>query len=149
MSPEAVRIVVDASVVIKWQFDDEEYVQQARLLRLDIYLKGTFKLIAPPLLIYEVTNGIATAIRMKRLTENKAQELIRHFLALEVDIREVDPLLILDLALKHNLTAYDSAYLALSQIEQCDLWTGDRPFYRALKSKTSRVRWIGDYPGVD
>jgi predicted nucleic acid-binding protein len=145
-SPESARIVVDASVVIKWQFDDEEYIYQARLLRTDVYLKGIFKLIAPPLLIYEVSNGIIVATRMKRLAENRAQEMMRIFLALEVDIREADLLLIFNLALKYNLTAYDAAYLALAQTEQCDLWTGDRTFYRAVIGQISRIKWIGDYP---
>jgi len=40
MSPEPILLVVDASVVLKWQLDDEEYILQATALRDDFYALG-------------------------------------------------------------------------------------------------------------
>jgi len=67
MPQEPGLVVVDASVVLKWQLDDEEYIPQATTLRNDFYAQGAIKAIAPYLLIYEVVNGILTATRRKKI----------------------------------------------------------------------------------
>jgi predicted nucleic acid-binding protein len=136
---------VDASVVLKWQLDDEEAVAEANALRHDFYVRGTFQAIAPQLLIYEVANGIATAARRKRIASDKAELALANLIALGVELKEVDPRSILRLALQYSLAAYDAAYLALAEAEQCELWTGDRPFYQTVKDQFSWVRWIGNY----
>ena len=138
-------VVVDASVVLKWQLNDEEYVAQATALRNDYYVRGAVRVIAPQLLIYEIANGIATAARQKRIAPDKAIEALNNLMSLDVELRQVKPLRILELALKHNLASYDTAYLALAESEECDLWTGDRAFYLAVKSEYPRVKWIGSY----
>lgn len=145
MSEDEALVVVDASVVLKWQLDDEEHVAQAMALRDDYYVQGAIKAIAPQLLAYEVANGIVVAARQKRLARDKATEAMSNLLALGVELREVEALVVLEVAFKYNLASYDAAYLALAEGEGCDLWTGDRAFYRAVKGESSRVKWIGDY----
>ncbi len=142
---ESELAVVDASVVLKWQFDDEDCVPQAIALRDDYYARGAVRVIAPQLLMYEVVNGVATATRRKRLAEDKAIESVSNLVALGIELREVEPLRVLEVALRYDLAAYDAAYLALAEVERCDLWTGDRAFYQAVKDESHQVRWIGDY----
>ena len=148
MPQEPGLVVVDASVVLKWQLDDEEYVPQSTALRNDFYVLRAIKAIAPHLLIYEVVNGILTAIGRKRLDSDKALEAMDNLMELGLELREVQPERVLELALKHNLSAYDAAYLALAESKGCELWTGDRPFYQATKGKLPQVRWIGDYVAI-
>lgn len=145
MSNSSRLVVVDASVVLKWQFDDEECVSQALMLRDDFFLRGLIQLIAPQLLIYELANGIAVATRKKRIPQDKAVEMMDNLLAIHIELRSVEPLLTLELALKHNISAYDAAYLSLSKSENCELWTGDKVFHQAVKDKQLKVKWIGDY----
>jgi len=145
MPQEPGLVVVDASVVLKWQLDDEEYIPQATALRNDFYAQGAIKAIAPYLLIYEVVNGVLTATRRRRLDSDKALEVMDNLMKLGVELIEVAPARVLELALEHNLSAYDAAYLALAESKGCDLWTGDRPFYQAVKSRLPLVKWIGDY----
>jgi len=148
MAQEPRPVVVDASVVLKWQLDDEEYIPQATALRDDYYARGATKVIAPQLLVYEVVNGIATAARQKRIASDKAMEALSNLMALGVELREVEPLRVLELALQHNLAAYDAAYLVLAEAEGCELWTGDRPLYQAVRGELPWVKWIGDYTPV-
>jgi predicted nucleic acid-binding protein len=101
--------------------------------------------IAPHLLVYEVVNGIATATRQKRIAPDKAIEALGNLMALGVELKEVEPRGVLEASLRYNLAAYDAAYLALAEAENCDLWTGDRGFYQAVRGESARVRWIGDY----
>ncbi len=138
-------VVVDASVVLKWQLDDEQHVSQATALRDDFYARGAIKAIAPYLLTYEIANGIATATRQKRVAADKAAEAMGNLMALGIELREVAPLRVLELALQYNLSAYDAAYLALAEAEGCELWTGDRPFHQAVRDELPWVKWIGDY----
>ena len=146
---ESELAVIDASAVLKWQFDDEDCVTQATALRDDYYGRGAVRVIAPQLLMYEVVNGIATATRRKRLSPDKAAEAMGNLLALGIELKEVEPLKILEVALRYDLAAYDAAYLALAEAESCNLWTGDRAFYQAVKGESRQVKWIGDYAGKE
>ena len=40
---------------------------------------------------------------------------------------------------------YDGLYLALAKIEHCELVTGDRKLFNAVRPHLDWVRWIGDY----
>jgi len=42
--------------------------------------------------------------------------------------------------------AYDVNYLALAELEGCELWTEDKRFYNSAKASFTNVRWIGEYP---
>lgn len=145
MVPESEIAVVDASVVWKWQLDDEDYIFQAIALRDDYYARGAVRVIAPQLLMYEVVNGIATATRRKRLSPDMAFQAVENLVALGIELREVEPVRVMEASFRYNLAAYDAAYLALAEAESCDLWTGDRTFYQAVKDESHQVRWIGDY----
>ncbi|MBM3175938.1 MAG: type II toxin-antitoxin system VapC family toxin [Chloroflexi bacterium] len=144
--PERPRaIVVDASVVLKWQLGDEEHIPQAIALRDDFSKRGVTKLLAPNLLVYEVINGIVTATKLKRIPLPKAVEAVSNLMALGIELKDVESRQVAELALRYNLTAYDAAYLALAEVQNCELWTGDRAFYQSTKNTTMSVRWLGDY----
>jgi len=145
MPQEPNTMVVDASVVLKWQLNDEECTVQAAALRDDFFIHGTISIMAPKLLTYEIANGIVMAARRKRIVTEKALEAISNLLSFGIDYRDVETIEITGLAIRYNLTAYDAAYLALAEKENCDLWTGDKTLYQVLKGRAPRVNWIGDY----
>lgn len=137
--------MADASVILKWQLGDEDFVAQAMALRNDYYIRRIIQIIAPHLLLYEMINGIATASRQNRIPFDKTLEALNNLLALGIELKEVNPLEVLDISIKYKLAAYDAAYLALAESAQCNLWTGDRSFYQAAKRHATRIMWIGDY----
>jgi predicted nucleic acid-binding protein len=139
-------VVVDASVILKWQLNDEECVSQAISLRDDFYLRGTVRAIAPQLLAYELANGIVIAARKKRINPETAGEALNNLMILGVELRTIEPSLLLDVAFRYNLTAYDAAYVALAGSEKCELWTGDKILYQSVRKELLQVKWIGDYP---
>lgn len=138
-------IVVDASVVLKWQLDDEDAVAQAIALRDDFLLHGRINLAAPSLLVYELANGMVTATRRLRLSRHQAEEGLTSLLAAGIRLIPADPSRIFLLSLQWRVSAYDGAYLAIAEKLDSEVWTGDRAFYNACRKKGSRVRWIGDY----
>jgi predicted nucleic acid-binding protein len=138
------KAVIDASVALKWLMDDEECVGQAVALRDDGF-KAAKVLYAPTLLFYEAINGLVVASRRGRLPEREIPDALEDLLAVGVTMRTPDHRLVTTAALVHRLSAYDGAYLALAEQEDCELWTGDQALYRNVGGAMKRVRWIGDY----
>lgn len=139
------EVVVDASAVLKWQLDDEEAVAEAIALRDDFLVHRRISLVAPSLLVYEITNGMLTAARHRRLSQTQAQEGLTNLLAAGIRLIPADPHHIFSLSVQWRVSAYDGAYLAVAEKLDSEVWTGDRAFYNACRRKGSRARWIGDY----
>ncbi len=144
-SGAAAYLVVDASVSLKWALDDEESVSQAVALR-DAAVAGRWQMLAPSLWLYEVTNGLLTAVRRQRLAARTGLQALG--LLQTVGVRLADPEAgeVYETAGRFGVAAHDAAYLALATTLQTDLWTGDRRFYDAVRHGANFVRWIGDYP---
>jgi predicted nucleic acid-binding protein len=71
MSVVAKAVVVDASVALKWVFNDEEGIEQASQLLADS-IGGRLILHAPDLLGYEWGNGLWAALRQQRILWEEA-----------------------------------------------------------------------------
>ncbi len=118
-------MVIDASVVLKGFFPDEEGRIAAQSL-IRAYVQGEIPLLAPTLLPYEVTNAVLQAVRRGRLSLVKAREVLRTFQELGIPTAEVTWQRALELAHMYNRPAYDGAYLALAEEQRTQLVTGDR-----------------------
>lgn len=140
-------MIVDASVVVKWQLDDEDAVDQALAIRDDYLVHGHFELVAPFLLVFELTNAMVSATRHRRVSQAHAEEGLGHLLAAGVRLISVDAARVFSLAMQWKVSAYDGAYLGLAEKLDSEVWTGDRRFHTACRGRGSRVRWIGDYRG--
>ncbi len=62
------RVVLDASVALKWRLRDEEATQQADAL-LEDFLAGKLVLLTPTLFDYEIANALRVAVTRQRLSE--------------------------------------------------------------------------------
>jgi predicted nucleic acid-binding protein len=140
-------LVVDASVVLKWQLEDEDDMEQALALRDDFLLAGAVSLAAPVLLIYEITNAIHSAARRMRLTPRAATNALDNLLACEIPLHPPAPERTLKLAQQFNVSPYDAAYLEVAERLGAELWTADRPLHRAAAA-LPHVHWLGDYERV-
>lgn len=139
-------VVTDASVALKWELDDEEHVDRAVALRDDFLRWGRVQLFAPHLFVFELTNGITTAVRRLRLAPERGEQILERLLLVEVSL-QVPPMgQVYTIALDFGLSAYDSAYVALAGALQAELWTADRQLYEATHGGLPWVRWIGEYP---
>jgi len=134
------EVVVDASIALKWALDDEEAVEQAVALR-DAAVEGRIVLLAPTLWVYELANGLVSAVRRDRLSRAEAGQALEHLLAIGVELADPAPAATFQEATRHKLSAYDAAYVALARALQAPFVTGDRPLARAVRDLD--VRWIG------
>jgi predicted nucleic acid-binding protein len=134
-------LVIDASVALKWALDDEDAVEQAVALR-DAAIDGRARLFAPTLWMYELANGLVSAVRRRRLGERVGAQALGHLRAIGVELVDPDPAETYREAMRHGLSAYDASYVALARALDAPLVTGDRPLLRAVSGL--EVRWVGD-----
>jgi predicted nucleic acid-binding protein len=142
-----VKLVIDASVLLKAYFPEEDSHRQAQILLGD-HAWGSLELAAPPLLRYEITNTCLVASRRGRLSSAKAREVAREMLAvIDLMVIEEPPFEeVLILSEKFGTSGYDGAYLALAGKFKIPLVTGDKRLYKAARgSPLCKTIWIGDY----
>jgi predicted nucleic acid-binding protein len=136
------RVVVDASVAVKWFVPEVHSELAARLLEADLIVS------APDLIGPELGNTLWKKVRRKEITPREATEILRTFPTLGVELYPSSTLLssAFELAVALDRTVYDSVYLALSIALDGVLVTADRKFHAAvLESALSRhIRWIAD-----
>ncbi|MBI3354288.1 MAG: type II toxin-antitoxin system VapC family toxin [Nitrospirae bacterium] len=140
------RIVVDASVALKWQFKDELEAEQAIQMLID-FINGKIELISPNLFAYEVVNAVNIAVIKKRISEKEGLDAINDILAIGVSLFDFAGLVerTFRLARIYSRSVYDCAYLALAEKEGCMIYTADKRLFNALKDRIKFIRWVGDY----
>jgi len=140
------RVVIDASVVLKWYLADEEYGQKAISL-LDKYLSNELDIFAPSLLEYEVINGLIIAQKRGRIKEEKILNAIDGFTSLEIKLKNLSLFYpkVMYYCKVYNRSVYDASYLALADEEQISLITADEGLYNIVKKDLKWVKWIGDF----
>lgn len=108
-------LVIDSSVVAKWLFL-EPLTDQALAVRRDWEL-SKIDLIAPELMLVEVSNIIWKKQRTNLITEEEGTNVLTNLLALEIPTVEQQTLLLraYSLAKLFDRTVYDALYLALAE----------------------------------
>ena len=139
------RVVLDASVILKWYLSDEEYGQKALLL-LHKYITKELDILSPSLLEYEVINGLIMAQKRGRIKEENILVAIEGFFDLQIDLKDLSHFYprALYYCRLYNRSLYDASYLALAEVEGIPLITADEGLYRAMKSHLKWVKWIGE-----
>jgi predicted nucleic acid-binding protein len=122
VEPSIVLIVVDASAIIAALADTGTARQAVADQRLH----------APHLVDAEVVPAFSRAERGGRLSAARAAApAIRTFSEMGVYRHSISGLLGRMWALRHNLSAYDAAYIALAEALDCPLLTADRRMVKA------------------
>ena len=136
-------MIVDASVILRAFFPDEEQAQAQALIR--DHVTGHVHLVAPTLLLYEVTNAAVQATRRGRITGEQAKDILTSFEGLGITLEQVPWRQIFSVARRFDRSAYDAAYLALAEATERPLITGDLRMYNAVHEHLNWVGWLGDY----
>lgn len=136
-------MIVDASVILRAFFPDEEQERAQTLIRDHVI--GHLQLEAPDLLLYEVANAVVQARRRGRVTDEQAEDILSSFEGLGIALKPVSWQQMFPIALRFDRSAYDAAYLALAVVADVPLITGDARMYNAVHEHLPQVHWIGDY----
>ena len=125
-------LVVDASIVVAWLFDDEdESLADRALVRLEE--DGAT---VPQLWHLETRNSLLTAERRGRLSSREVMDRMDALKDLPIRTdEEPDLQSAFDLARAHGLSLYDAMYLELARRESAELATLDRTLGRAAAAE--------------
>jgi len=127
-----VAFVLDASIVGCWFFKDEN---DARAAAAWTRLEDEYALV-PLHWWFEVRNICLLGERRKRATEEYTVAFLDQLQRLTIDFDGLpDQLALVALARKHQLTAYDAAYLELAHREGLALATLDQQLAQAARAE--------------
>ena len=133
------NLVVDASVAVKWLFEEPDSERAEALLASAG--EDRLKLVAPTILPAEVANALWKRMRRGDMDRRKTLETGQRF-------DDICPLLLpiedlvqraLELAIDSRHPVYDCLYVALAEELSADLITADERLYRVFAR---------DFPGV-
>lgn len=131
------RVVIDASVAVKWVIPGEPWEAEARTLEEKIASRET-EAYAPQLLLYEVASVILKSISTGALKLDDGIQALKALGHLGLNIQTTswnDLTEILRIAYTTELTIYDSTYLYLSKKMNAQLITADKQ----LKQKGEKI----------
>jgi predicted nucleic acid-binding protein len=135
------KVVPDASVVVKW-YNLEPDTEKALQLRRD-YASRQVELVAPYLISYEVANSLRYN---PDFGAEDVKSAITDLLNMQMNLQLLDDEQVrraTELAFKHGVTLYDSAYLAVAEAGDMMLYTADDKLITKVASE--RMRHIRDY----
>jgi predicted nucleic acid-binding protein len=143
-------VVIDANIALKWVLNEQDSDIATALLAE--WTKKSITIIAPSLLLYEVTNILYRHVRTGKITPDTARAGIHTLLRAVVPLFTHIPVISLRaIALANHFglpATYDTYYLALAEHEECEFWTADTRLWRAVKDEFPWVRNLNDYrPG--
>lgn len=123
------RFVADCSIVLPWYLEDEKTDYTEMLL--DSLLAN--QVVVPVLWRLEFTNALLAAVRRKRISETRRQEIVSQAERLPIifDSYFVPLTDISNLARDYHLTTYDAAYLELALRQSLPLATLDNQLIEA------------------
>jgi predicted nucleic acid-binding protein len=140
-------VCVDASFIVRTLVPDA-FSQEAEAL-LAKWLQAKTTLIAPALMAFEVTATVRRLVYLKSLTPARGDEAFTQFQRLPIRLSHRQGIFPLAWALAKQFNrprAYDTAYLAVAQLNRCDFWTADEKLYNAVQHELPWVKWIGHAP---
>ena len=138
------KVCVDASFGLKLVFSEDESDQAEA--EWENWINSGTEVEAPFLFVYETTSVIRNRVYRREITQSEAEEALSILAGLPISYLHPPAIrpAAWELSRRFNRpTAYDSFYLALAQLESCDLWTGDRRLYNVVKSALQWVHLIG------
>ena len=141
---------MDASFAFKW-IVDEEYANEARSM-LSLWQSTDTLIAAPSLFFYEIVNALYRRVRRGDFTLREVTTRFRELRRVGVQVSALSEdahIRAMELAHRFGIpAAYDAHYLALAEVEKCELWTADERLWNAVRSEVDWVRWIGGSPSA-
>ena len=129
------NVALDASVVIKWFFEEEG--TDAALQLLEEHKLEKIQINVPDLLFFEFGNTVVKKFREDIDTRKEFNRNLTDLLSIQLSFAETTPdllKLVYSLASRYEITFYDATYVALAKSLKCDFVTADKKLVEATKT---------------
>ena len=104
-------------------------------------------LIAPALFTFEVTSSLRRMVYLKQISPQDGEDAFSKFQRMPVRISHRSQIFQVAWEMAKDLNrprAYDTAYLAVSRLHECDFWTADKRIYNAVHDRLAWVKLLSD-----
>ena len=136
------RVVIDASVAVKWFLPEEDSDAAGALLH------SGHDLLAPDLLHAEVGSVLGKRARRGEFDQTDGLNMLRSLMQLRIVVRSHPPLAEAAWAIctRYAQSFYDSLYLALALGGEARFVTADKRFFNALKDTplAPHMAWVSE-----
>ncbi len=137
-------IIVDASVGVKWLFQEPDSHQAISLLNR--FQRREIKIIVPEIFYLEVANTCWTKAKNKLASVKQvidSLDRINDLSFIKYSDRELADVA-LENALRFAISVYDGLYLALAEIYLAPLITADEALYHACRGRFDFIELLQD-----
>jgi predicted nucleic acid-binding protein len=136
-------VVIDASAAVKAVLPNPLQVHCLALVQTFVDVQPA----APALWAHETTSAIAKAVHFGEITKKEAYQALEKLDSLGVHLFVADAeqnRAAFDWTMQlKRASAYDSYYLVLAKVLECDFWTADKRLFNALQEACQGwVHWI-------
>ena len=139
-------VVVDANLAFKWLME-EDGSDKADALEA-VWRERGVQIVAPYFMPVEVSNILHQRVRRSEISVDQGERLIEELLASDIEFYHSLDIHRRALELASELgqgAAYDSHYLALAEILDCEMWTADERFYRSASPVSDRLHLLSSF----
>ncbi|HCS78623.1 TPA: hypothetical protein DIV55_02665 [Patescibacteria group bacterium] len=129
------NLVLDASVITKWFFEEEDTDQALKLL--EKHKLETIQINVPVLLFFEFGNTVVKKFREDIDTREEFNRNLTDLFSIQLSFAETTPdllKLVYSVASRYEITFYDAIYVALAKSLKCDFVTADKKLVEATKT---------------
>ncbi len=140
------KYILDSSVAFKWELTETDS-DKADALRQD-FRSAIHELLAPDIFNIEVSHALTRAERQGRIAVGEARKLFLDILTTPPSFLPFQPLLLraIDISSAMRIGVYDCVYVALAELEQCELVTADDKLLINVRGHFPFVRHIRSLP---
>jgi predicted nucleic acid-binding protein len=130
----ALRDAIDTNIAVKLFIPDPLSAKAETLFRSLRQVQSQF--FVPDLFYIELTNVLWKYVRANQYPADQVKVALQRIQALPLNVTATKDLMLdaIDLSLKHGISAYDAAYVALAQRMSVPLLTLDNKLFTALCS---------------
>jgi predicted nucleic acid-binding protein len=135
--------VIDSSFLLKILLPEDKSEQAEKLWKG--WIEDSIKIVAPTLIVFEVSSVLRNKIYRGILGNDDAKELVDQIKYLDLTLIYTEDLLDLAWGIGSILKVsvlYDCFYIALSKFLGSPLWTADRKLYHSAKEKFPLIHVI-------
>lgn len=144
------RVVVDASVVVKWVVP-EDYSEEASMLR-DDHLEGVIEAHAPSIILAESASALRKYVSRGYVSAEWARKALGLLVESELKLAEIDSRLAiqsLEASMEYGITVYDALYVVLAMDLGVPFITADeRLVSNKVLERRLRLVHVREYPSI-
>lgn len=124
-------IVLDASVILKWFFDESD--RNIALNLLYNHVNGSNRVAIPDLFYYEFANVLATKTELMEEMISKAMNNIFSLELLTFNLEQANFVESVHLSRLYKISVYDASYIVLAKSLNVDFITADEKLAQKMK----------------